>query len=216
LPPTVQQSLQEGNEDMPPEVVQAVGMAEAVMQQVQEMMQQLQQLEAQAKEAKASADTQQQKILTELEKIHRAKAEFDAHVADELNKLAQKEAQIVKREIDTDLGIPDLRMAVEQLAGGGQMTAAQVESLDNALANFMQVVDEAVGLIEQRSSQIERSANKQVISGTTRREDGQLVADVEYDDGSRRTVRAKRENGEIVILPPEADSGPDSAGEIQE
>lgn len=209
LPPQVQQSLMDG-EDMPPEVARAVGMAEAIMQQVQQMMQQLQELEAKASEAKAGADTQQQKILTELEKVHRAKAEFDAHVANELNKLAQKEAQIVKREIDTDLGIPELRMAVEQLAGGGQFTAAQVEGLDNALAQFMQAVDQAVGMLNQRSEELNRAANRQVVSGTTRRENGQLVADVEYDDGTRRTVRAQRKNGEIVILPPEANGEPES------
>jgi hypothetical protein len=209
LPPQVQQSLMEG-EEMPPEVARAVGMAESIMQQVQEMMQQLQELEAKASEAKAGADTQQQKILTELEKVHRAKAEFDAHVANELNKLAQKEAQIVKREIDTDLGIPELRMALEQIGGSEQMSQQQIQALDQTLATFMQAVDQAVGVIQQRADQLDRAANKSVIAGTTRRENGQLVADVEYDDGTRRTVRAKRENGEFVILPPEADGEPES------
>jgi uncharacterized protein YqeY len=150
LPPQVQKSLADDT-DIPPEIVQAIGLAEATMAQVQEMMAQMQQLEASAKEAKSGADAQQQKVLTEIARVKEAKAEFDAHIANELMKLAQKEANIVKREVDTDLGIPELREAVSALAGGGEFTSAQVQSLDQSLSTFMQAVDNAVGALNQRA-----------------------------------------------------------------
>ena len=84
----------------------------------------------------------------------------------------------MKREIDTDLGIPELRMALEQIGGSEQMSQQQIQALDQTLATFMQAVDQAVGVIQQRAEQLDRAANKSVIAGTTRKARGALLAEL--------------------------------------
>ena len=81
-------------------------------------------------------------------------------------------------------------------------------SLDEVLAQFMQAVDTSIGGLTEKGEELERKANRKVIGGTTRRDGGRLVADVEYDDGTTRSLSAVREQGQLRIVP-EADQEPD-------
>ena len=209
LPPQVQESLGEDKE-VPPEVQQMMAQAQEAMQMVEQRAQEVAQLEQQASESKSQADAAQSDIRAEIANLKAEKAEFEAHVAKQMAALVQKESQIVVKEAGAELKMSELTGEVAEIQQQERESAAvQIESIDNVLSQFMQAVDSAVGSLDRRAAQINRAANRQVVSGSTRRENGQLVADVNYDDGTSRQVRAKRENGEIVILPTEADGGPE-------
>ena len=64
----------------------------------------------------------------------------------------------------------------------------------------MKAADEAVDFLDKKTE-------RRVVGGSTSRENGKLVADIEYDDGSTRTISAVRNNGKLEIEP-EADAGP--------
>jgi hypothetical protein len=209
LPPQVQESLGEDKE-VPPEVQQMMAQAQEAMQMVEQRAQEVAQLEQQASESKSQADAAQSDIRAEIANLKAEKAEFEAHVAKQMAALVQKESQIIVKEAGAELKMSELTGEVAEIQQQERESAAvQIESIDNVLSQFMQAVDSAVGSLDRRAAQINRAANRQVVSGSTRRENGQLVADVNYDDGTSRQVRAKRENGEIVILPTEADGGPE-------
>jgi len=92
--------------------------------------------------------------------------------------------------------------------------ADTVAAMDALLAQFMTAVDSTVGTlrdvdeeIQAKSQEMEGKLDRKVVSGTSRREGGRLVAEVNYDDGSTRELRAVKENGALRLLP-EADAEP--------
>ena len=73
-------------------------------------------------------------------------------------------------------------------------TIDDVEIKGTVGQTIMQAADEAIGSIAKK-------ADRKVTGGTTRREGGKLVADVQYDDGSSRSLSAVRKDGELQIEP---------------
>lgn len=211
LPPQIQQMIDQDTE-MPPEVQQAMQQAEQAMAQVQEHAQLVQAAAQELEGEKGEAAAAKAEIRTELANLRAAKAEFDAHVAKEMAALVQKEAGLTGRAADlTAKGAELKQQAVErgQEDMGSLVNTAQalqtVASIDEVLAQFMQAVDDTVGELNEKASVIERQANRKVVGGKARRENGRLVADVEYDDGTVRHLSAVRRDGELDIE--EADPG---------
>ena len=218
LPPPVQQSLNDETE-VPPEVQMMMAQAEQAMQQVEMRAQQVAEMEGQAAESKGQADSAQAQIKIEVANLKAAQADMQAQATkiemDQVKREAQltmREAKLVAQEANAERNIAELGTRAGEVADGVDMTSLEkADALDDVLSTFMQAVDQAMGRLDARAEQINRAANRQVVSGSTRRENGQLVADVQYNDGTTRTVRAKRENGQIVILPPDmADGEPES------
>ena len=130
-------------------------------------------------------------------KIDEAKAEFDAHMAKQMSVLYKLQAQLTAKQ--AEMG-PHIERYDEALgvAGVAEETAAKVEALDGIMATFLQAVDEAVEVLDAKTEP------KKVVGGATRRENGKLIADVEYDDGTTRQISAVRKNGELQIEPESA------------
>ena len=208
LPPQVQKQITEGK-DVPPEIMQMMMQAEAAMAQVQEMAQGLQEVETQAKDAKGKAEVAEAQLREDIANLGKAKAEFDAHVANTLADITARENQIVTKAIAAESKLNKLKQDATDITFSERVEADQrIEIVDGLLAEFMTVVDQAVGNLSARAEQIATRANRRPIGGSTRREGGLMVADVQYDDGTTETVRARRQNGGLSIVPPEGDGTP--------
>ena len=138
----------------------------------------------------------------------KASAEFDAHVANELLKLSKQESGLVTKDATLTLKGAELKEAVvdfgkqamsETVDAAG--TFRTIENIDEVLATFMQAVDQAMQALADKSEGLEKRANRKPIGGQTRREGGKLVADVEFDDGSKESISAVRESGGLKIVP---------------
>ena len=75
------------------------------------------------------------------------------------------------------------------------------------MAGFMQQVDEAVGAINQHGAELDIKADRKPIGGTVNREGGRLTANVEFNDGTMKSVGAVRDQGQLRIVPSESDPG---------
>jgi hypothetical protein len=201
LPPQIQQTLNQDKE-LPPEVMQAMQQAEAAMQQVQQQGQLVQAAAAELEQEKSLNSKDKAEIKVELANVRAAKAEFDAHVAQEMSRLIQTKAGIATDGANLTLKAAEgkeqeIQTRVEpkynELVGLTEK-ALNVDSLDNVLSQFMQVVDSAM-------RNLEKKADRQVVSGKTRREGGKLIAEVKYDDGTEKSIAAVRDKGNLRIVP---------------
>ncbi len=192
LPPQIQEQMNQGK-DIDPEVQQAMQQAEQAMQQVQQHGQLVQAAAAELEEEKAQDKQTKAEIRTELANVRAAKAEFDAHIAKEIANLVKVQAGISKSMAEL---APGLSKYDEILDATGSVDAANntINIIDDLLAQFMEAADTAV-------SNLERKADKKLVGGQTRREGSKLVADLEYDDGSSKTITAVRDHGNLKIVP---------------
>jgi hypothetical protein len=216
LPPQIQELMNQ-EAPIPPEVQQMMQKAERAMQEVQQYGALVQDAAAELEGEKALNEKQKAEIKTELANVRAARAEFDAHIANELSKLVTKDAGIKVSEAGLQGKIADATIRFADVSSKigeglddthGYVASETVRSLDQIVANFMEVVDNAMGVMEQKADMLGTAVNKKVVGGITRREGGKLRADVEYDDGTRRSLSAVREGGNLVIEP-EADTVPD-------
>jgi hypothetical protein len=208
LPPQIQQSMQEDGQDIPPEVMQAMQQAEQAMQQAQEYGQLVQAASQELEGEKAEDKVVKAGIQTDLANLEKAKAEFDTHIARETAGMIERESGMTTKAAEISLKGAELK---EKAASAGAeevrqytdavVAARDVQKIDDVLANFMGQVDQAVGGISEKSKQLETMATRKVVGGNTSREGGKLVANVQYDDGSERSLSAVRENGGLTIEP---------------
>jgi len=207
LPPQIQQTLNEGK-DLPPEVMQAMQQADQAMQQVQQQAAEVQQMAQEAQTDKAEADKAKSEVREQVAILKAARAEFDAHIAQETAKLVTKDADVRIKDADARRALLDLK---EQAGGVMQMeeddTRNRIAAIDDVLAQFMQVVDQAVDHLDNRAEQLTMATNRTPRRGTATRKDGKLVAEVEFDDGTKREISAVRRNGRLEIVPPDAGAG---------
>ena len=225
LPPQVQQMLSEGK-DIPPEAQAVMQQANQAMQMAQQVMAEAEQAAVDAEKSKAQSDADKAAIKADLADLRAAKAEFDKHIAEETANLIKQKADLVmdKTQVSLDKSaneqgktlnaherkmiqelinskLDDGTLDVEDVGnlemGNTDMKyqellekVEKIDSLDNILAQFMQAADSAMNQV----------ANRKPVDGSIRRENGQLVATVKYDDGTEREIRAKRENGELKLV----------------
>ena len=183
LPPEIQQSMNQDVE-VPAEVQQMMQQAAQAMQQVQEQGQLVQQAAAELESEKALNEKQKAEIKTELANVRTAKAEFDAHVAQQMLKIIQT-AEKVSGDLD------------DRVVSEGNEALEIGQSLDETVEKLIMVVGNAL----QNMQAISESLNRKPIGGSTRREGGKLVADIEFDDGTRKSVSAVRDKGSLRIVP---------------
>jgi hypothetical protein len=220
LPPQIQQVIDKDKE-LPPEVEQAMQRVNQAMQQVEQHGQLVQAAAQELEQEKSLNAKDKADIQVQLSKVEVAKANFDAHVAQEMSKLIQTKAGIAtdganltlkaadssikERELsESETRNKEIQSRLESEVGDIEVDEVKyrelidkvqnVDSLDGMLAQFMQVVDTAM-------QNLEKKADRKVVGGKTRREGGKLVAEVEYDDGTTKSLAAVREKGNLKIVP---------------
>ncbi|QDP53226.1 MAG: putative portal protein [Prokaryotic dsDNA virus sp.] len=198
LPPPVQQLLNQ-DANLPPEVVQAMAQAEQAMQQVQQLGAAAEQASAEAEKDGAVIAKEKAELGKQMADIDKAKAVFDAHMAKQMEQLYRLQVTIAKSQAAMAPGIA-VHGEFLDAQGNVEEVRQRIAEIDEILAGFMKAADEAVDFLDKKTE-------RKVVGGSTSRENGKLVADIEYDDGSTRTISAVRNNGKLEIEP-EADAGP--------
>jgi len=204
LPAQIQQTLNEDTE-MPPEVQQAMQQVQQAVQQVQQHGQLVEAASNELEQEKALNEKQKAEIRTEQANVKTARAEFDAHVAQELLKLVQKETGLVTKSADVAVKGAELKEAVADFGQRAMSetvdTVSTVATIDEILARFMQSVDQAMQGLEQKAGELQVKTDRTPVGGTISRDGGKLAANVEFDDGTVKTVSAVRDKGQLRIVP---------------
>lgn len=204
LPPQIQQMLNEDTE-MPPEVQQAMQQADAAMKQVQEYGQLVQAAAAELEGEKAEAEKTKSGVDVAIANLRADKAEFEAKVAEETAKLVEKGAGLTLKSADVKIAAAEAGVVIDTASDAvdGVTALDQSNRVDTILAQFMAAADGAIGEMKSQAADLYRKSDRQPIGGTTRREGGKITADIEFDDGSSKSVSAVREKGGLRIVPPE-------------
>ena len=210
LPPQIQQMMDK-EQDIPPEVQQMMQQAEQAMAQVQEYGQLVQAANAELQEDKSVTEQAKAELKLEAANVRTARAEFDAHIAETLSGMTEKGAALVQREAQLTVKGAEVKEAAvragEELDDREDTALDQSGRVDSILAQFMMSVDQAMLKIREHSDTTDLQLQRKPTGGTVRREGGRLTADVEFDDGSMKSVAAVREQGGLRIVPAEPDSG---------
>ena len=213
LPPQIQQQIDSKQKNIPPEVMQVMAQAEAAMQEVQQYGQLVQAANEELQQDKAEVEKGKAEIKTELANLRAAKAEFDAHVADATAKLVAEDAGLTHKEATLIAKGAELTAKAAQTGqdiAGAETTSLDIgKALDDTLATFMEAVDGALQTMQAKSAEIEAKTDRVPIGGMTRREGGKIVADVQFNDGTTKTVSAVREDEGLRIVP---NSGAETGG----
>jgi len=210
LPPQIQQMLDQDVE-VPPEIQQKMQQVNAMMEEAQKYGQLVQAANQELEEQKALDAKSKAEIKAEIANLGRAKAEFDMNVAQQLAKLVEKEAGITTKESQVVTKMAGLSEKAADLCDSETTDAVNTtQALDEILSSFMQAADQAMGVIDQKAIDLERKTDRKPTGGKIIRDGGRIRADVEYDDGSTKTLAAVREKGQLKIVP-EADVGPEPA-----
>ena len=77
---------------------------------------------------------------------------------------------------------------------------ARTDTLDNVMSQFMQAVDDTLGKIDDKASELQVKTDRNVVGGKVSRDGGRLTASVEFDDGTTKQVSAVREKGDLRIV----------------
>ena len=206
LPPQIQQQLTEGKE-IPPEARAVLNQANQAMQMVQQQTQLVQQAAQEVQQEKSSLDAnaakQQSAIKDLLSQLEVQRAQFDANVTKKLAEIAIKEAGLATRESQiqgqqqqTDASSADMSEAKKAVGEIDTMVAKFME----AAAQIMQQID------QQKGMTIAMPRKSRVRAVKTRRENGVLIAEPEYDGDSDEPriarVRSSRgPDGSMVGVP---------------
>jgi hypothetical protein len=213
LPPEIQQRLNEDTE-VPPEVQQLMQQAQLAMQQVQEQGLLVQEAAQELEVEKAGNEKQKAEIAAQLSAVDKAKAEFDADVAKAMLALIKQETGLVTKDAGLDKKAADITMKAAEVKTasveldqkaiemGDTVEAMTItENLDQILARFIEQTDVAHTKILEKQAEIEAKADRRPVGGTVTRKGGKLIANVEMDDGSSKSISAVREGGQLRIVP---------------
>jgi hypothetical protein len=190
LPPEIQQIIDK-DKTIPPEVMQMMAQAQQAMQQVEQHGQLVEAASAELEKEQSLNEKQKAEIRTELANVDKAKAQMETQLAKAMLQLVQKEAGIAAKEAQLQ---------------GSEDAIQKVGKLDEILASFMLAVDQAMTGLEEKAAGLQKTVGRKPIGGKTRRENGRLVADVEYDDGTTRSISAVREQGNLRIVTPDPEA----------
>lgn len=205
LPPEIQQLLNE-DKDIPPEIQQLMQQAQAAMAQVQEQGELVQAAAQELEAEKALNEKDKAEIDTALANVKTEKAEFDKHVAETMVKLIEAKTGLVVQDANLTKKSAEIKEAAVEL---GQREITEIvdavktaATIDQVLADFIQKVDEAHGVILQKASETNAKIDRTPVGGEIVRDGGKLTANVEMSDGTTQSVNAVREGGKLRIVDP--------------
>jgi hypothetical protein len=191
LPPQIQQQM-DSETEVTPEIQQMMQQVQQAMQQVQEYGQLVQAAAQELEEEKSTNAQHKAEIKAAMAQLKQAEAEFNTRIAQAMAGLVKEGAGLTKKEAvllvksaetGADVGLQD--------SDDGALNVST--RVDGILSQFMQQADQAIGAMKDRK----------VVGGKTTREGGKLTAEVEFDDGTTKSVAAVREQGGLRIVPAE-------------
>lgn len=203
LPSEIRQQL-DSDTEIPPEIQNLMQQAQQAMAQVQEHGQLVQAASDELEGEKALNDKQKAEIKTELANVKTAVAEFDAHIAQELLKLVQKETSLITVASNVSMKGAEVKEAAADF-GRKLMTETvdmtqDVGVIDEILARFMTSVDQAMAGLEQKAGELQTKTDRKVVGGIAKRDGGRLTATVDFDDGTSKSLAVVRDGGNLRVV----------------
>lgn len=159
LPPQIQQQIAEGKQ-IPPEAQAVMNQAAQAMAVVQQQSQLVQAAAQEVAQDKAESEKAQAKAQQAVSEIGVKRAEFDAHIQEQLAKLMQKELQLMQREAQVQSAGDRLSIESERQAVEGERQALTCES-SKVSQEIQRMADEFTRSAEQMrkdlSSQVDQT-----------------------------------------------------------
>jgi len=192
LPPQIQQQLSEGKE-IPPEAQAVMNQANQAMQQVQQQTQLVQQAAQEVQQDQATSEKAKAEVQTAMANLKTAEAQFETKVAKAVADLQMREHKLAMQSAQ----IEGQQQQSEQQQGSLSEAAKAVETIDSAVAQFIQVAADLMAKIKAESGVTIVTPKKSRLKGIrAQRVNGELVAVPEYDGESDEPriarVRASR------------------------
>lgn len=167
LPPQIQQMLNEGTAQIPPEVQAAMAQAQQAMMQVEQAAQLVQQEKMEVDKGKSELEKMVADLKTQ-------EAQFQAQVAKEMARIAERQAKVAITEANKQSEIDQAAVAqgIAQIGAEIQSAIMQIQQLSQG---FMQ---QAVGVLNE----IQSRKQPKVARVVSRRVNGQLEAIPVYEE----------------------------------
>ncbi len=188
LPPEIQQTLNDGTKDIPPEVQAMMQQAQQAMQMVEQQMQEVQQAAQEADLSKSESE----KLLADLAT---KKAQFDAYIAQKLAGIAEKDSRLTIQKVNDDSeGVIE---ATRQQAGAEAQefntAVAEVlsEKVGSSIADIQNLVIDFHKHAEETMKHIcsEKDSKPKIVRVDAVRKDGKLSAIPVYDDSTSDSTK---------------------------
>jgi hypothetical protein len=216
-PPAVQQMVNEGKE-IPPEAQAALAQAEQAMQMVQQQTQLVQQAAQEVEQSKAASEQAKANVEKVIAQLEVKRAQFDAEVTKRLSEIAIKEAALGQQAAQAEMGIQQKEMGLQQRESALKAESEKVgdnKTQGNDLKEFKAQIDEATAkfmdfagaTLEALRGEVTKPKRK-MKGAKTRREGGNLFADIEFDDGTTDSFQASRQGEGLVAVPVAAPTQP--------
>lgn len=196
LPPQIQQMLSQGK-DIPPEAQAAMMQAQQAMQVVEQKNQLVMQAAQELQQEQSGIEKGKAEIQTAIANLKTQKAEFDAHMAQEMLKLTQ--AQVGLQVGDAQLQVKEAgfraNVAQQQVKEKEDANAGERQQLGTQVADALKQINEMAQQFAVAASQvlfqIQQAANKpkpRIKEMRGKRVNGELVAVPVYDEQEAPTV----------------------------
>lgn len=205
LPPPIQQMISEGKE-IPPEAQAVMAQAQQAMQMVQQQTQLVQQAAQEVQQDKAASDQAKANVEKAIANLKAEEARFEAKIAKAMADLQVREAQLeVKGAMtatkESDLTHREVRMKdYESGLGDIDGIKSTIAQLDAMLAQYIEAANQTMQQISAQATKPKRKLK----AATTKREGGELLAEMAFDDGSVERFKAARQGGNLVAVPLDA------------
>jgi hypothetical protein len=190
LPPQILQMLNEGK-DLPPEAKAAMAQAVQAMQVVEQKNQLVAQAAQELQQEQSGIEKGKAEIQTAIANLKAQKAEFDAHVAQQMLKLTQAQVQLHVGEAGLQIKEANFRtgMAEQQSKAREDANAGERQQLGDQVAQALMQINEMAQQFAVAASQvlaqIQQAANKpkpKLKAMKARRVNGELIAEPVYDE----------------------------------
>ncbi len=202
LAPPIQKSLAEEGKQSP-EVQQAMMQVEQMQQQVQQQGQLVEQAANEAQAEVSKADKAKADVQVALAQLKVEEANFKVMQAQFEASVATKKAELQGMATDVDVRefkVDQEQQQAEQVKQHAESAIAQINELVKGVqAETQEFLSTAAQVTTDRLQQIETKPKPKATVGRIRREGGKMVADVDYDDGTRKTAVGERKNGETSV-----------------
>lgn len=209
LPPQIQQMM-DSDKEIPPEVAEMMQQAEQAMAQVQEHGQLVQAAAQELEQEKALSAVDKAEIQKEVANLKVAEANFRADVADKMADIVKasadlrvQEAGLTEKSVDLkQTALDQGREQIEPMIDAAKALSTAT-GIDEVLSQFMQAVDSSMGVMDQKAQELEVRTTRKPVGGEITRDGGKLTANVQFDDGTTKSVATRRNQGRLEIVPQE-------------
>jgi hypothetical protein len=172
---------------------------------VQQQSQLIQKAAQEVQQDKAASDVAKANVEKAVANLKTAEAQFETKVAKAMADLERAKADLAIKGVqatakDSELNHREERVKMTE-TGIGEIDGIKqaVGAIDGFLAQYIEASERAKAQIV---AEIQRPKPR-LVSSTMKRDGGSMIAEALYDDGTKKRIKAERQNGALVAVPVE-------------